>query len=87
MAYATSLNGVTIQRVSMTSYTGILPAAIRTLNLVGNLLTTFNTNCFINSTYTPSRNGTCPGDADLFFLGFERENALRNFIVTYPFFA
>jgi hypothetical protein len=44
-------------------------------------------NCFINSTYTPSRNGTCPGDADLFFLGFERENALRNFIVTYPFFA
>ena len=44
-------------------------------------------NCFINSTYQPSRNGTCPGDADLFFLGFERENALRNFIVTYPFFA
>jgi hypothetical protein len=44
-------------------------------------------NCFVNASYDPARNGTCPGDAGLFYLGFERENALRDFIVSYPFFA
>jgi hypothetical protein len=41
----------------------------------------------VNASYDPARNGTCPGDAGLFYLGFERENALRDFIVSYPFFA
>jgi hypothetical protein len=42
-------------------------------------------NCFVNASYDPSRNGTCPGDEALFYLGFERENALRDFVVQYPF--
>jgi hypothetical protein len=43
-------------------------------------------NCFVNASYDPARNGTCPGDSALFFLGFQRENALREFVVEYPFF-
>ena len=44
-------------------------------------------NCLVNSSYYPSRNGTCAGDIALFhWFGFERENALRNFSVRYPFF-
>jgi hypothetical protein len=43
-------------------------------------------NCFVNASYDPARNGTCPGDSTLFYLGFERENALREFVVEYPFF-
>jgi len=44
-------------------------------------------NCFVNATYDPSRNGTCPGAIDEFhYLGFDRENALRRGIVDYPFF-
>ena len=45
-------------------------------------------NCFKNTTYTPSRNGTCPGDVFSFhILGFERENLKRKFEVTYPFYS
>ena len=44
-------------------------------------------NCFLNSTYTPARNGSCPTDIFVFrYLGFERENILRNNIVKYPFY-
>jgi hypothetical protein len=43
-------------------------------------------NCFVNASYDPARNGTCPGDSLLFYLGFQRENALRSFIVEYPFY-
>ena len=44
-------------------------------------------NCFINASYNPARNGTCPGDIFSFrWLGFERENILRANIVEYPFF-
>ena len=43
-------------------------------------------NCFENSTYTPSRNGTCPVKAEEFkYLGFDRENLKRKNIVKYPF--
>ena len=43
-------------------------------------------NCFVNSTYSPSRNGTCPGKILLFEVaGFERENLKRGNIVKYPF--
>ena len=44
-------------------------------------------NCFVNASYDPSRNGTCTGDAALFYLGFQRENALRGFIINYPFYS
>lgn len=54
-----------------------------TMNLCSEVLA----NCFVNASYDPSRNGTCAGDAALFYLGFERENALRDFIVTYPFYS
>jgi len=44
-------------------------------------------NCFLNTSYTPSRNGSCPVDVFAFrYLGFERENILRNNVVVYPFF-
>ena len=43
-------------------------------------------NCFENSTYTPSRNGTCPAKIfDFHVLGFDRENLLRDNIVKYTF--
>ena len=31
-------------------------------------------NCFINSTYTPARNGTCPDQAGQYYTGFQWEN-------------
>lgn len=34
-------------------------------------------NCFQNSSFTPSRNGTCPPQVGLFNLGFARENIKR----------
>lgn len=44
-------------------------------------------NCFVNATYDPSRNGTCPVDIFAFrYLGFDRENILRGNVVRYPFF-
>lgn len=58
-------------------------AAPRTLALCSEVLA----NCFVNASYDPARNGTCPLDATLFYLGFQRENALRAFVVAYPFYA
>ena len=44
-------------------------------------------NCFENTTYMPSRNGSCPLEIFAFrYLGFERENILRANVVNYPFF-
>jgi len=44
-------------------------------------------NCFLNTSYTPARNGTCPTDIFAFhYLGFDRENILRDGVVKYPFF-
>ena len=43
-------------------------------------------NCFVNQSYDPSRNGTCPTKFFEFRdLGFERENLLRGFPVDYRF--
>ena len=39
-------------------------------------------NCFVNQSYDPRRNGTCPAKIFAFHeLGFERENLLRGFRV------
>ena len=44
-------------------------------------------NCFVNASFDPSRNGTCPASIDRFhYLGFERENAKRSFSIAYPFY-
>ena len=43
-------------------------------------------NCFVNASYDPTRNGTCPGDIEEFHLGFDRENAKRLMVVEYPFY-
>jgi hypothetical protein len=44
-------------------------------------------NCFVNASYDPSRNGTCPSKIhDFHYLGFDRENLKRKDIVKYPFF-
>lgn len=51
-------------------------------------------NCFVNATYDPSRNGTCPGDITEFHFGYERENHKKNPLkpneerehVEYPFY-
>ena len=36
-------------------------------------------NCFENSTFTPSRNGSCPTDVGQFYVGFQWENGQRDF--------
>ena len=55
--------------------------------LTMNLCEKVMANCFQNSTYTPSRNGTCPLKISEFhYLGFDRENLKRDFVVRYPFF-
>ena len=52
MSYVTSLTGLSLNRVSMTSYTAPLPATIRTLDLSSNNLTSFNAEVFSASTGT-----------------------------------
>ena len=43
-------------------------------------------NCFVNASYSPSRNGTCPWKVkDFKYLGFDRENIKRKSVVKYPF--
>ena len=43
-------------------------------------------NCFENTTYTPSRKGSCPLKVTQFhLLGFDRENIKRRNDVKYPF--
>ena len=42
-------------------------------------------NCFVNASYDPMRNGTCPGKVKEFYLGFERENIKRRSPIYYPF--
>ena len=42
-------------------------------------------NCFVNASYDPTRNGTCPGKVKEFYLGFERENIKRRSPIYYPF--
>lgn len=51
-------------------------------------------NCFLNQTYDPSYNGTCPKDIKEFHFGYERENHKKNPLkpnenredVPYPFY-
>eukprot|EP00051_Salpingoeca_urceolata_P007101 m.94238 g.94238 ORF g.94238 m.94238 type:complete len:358 (-) comp15115_c3_seq4:277-1350(-) len=42
-------------------------------------------NCFVNATYDPARNGTCPLSTLDFAGGFEWENIAKGFGVPYPF--
>ena len=58
----------------------------RSLPLTMGLCDKVIANCFVNASYDPRRNGTCPGKVALFhYLGFERENLLRGFELRYPF--
>ena len=54
--------------------------------LTMNLCWEVMSNCFVNASYDPSRNGTCPGKIDEFRFGFDRENIKRGRNVEYPFF-
>ena len=57
-------------------------AVPRTLRLCEEVMA----NCFVNASYDPARNGSCSGKIFEFHdLGFERENALRLFPVSYRF--
>ena len=57
-------------------------AVPRTLQLCEEVMA----NCFVNASYDPARNGSCSGKIFEFHdLGFERENALRLFPVSYRF--
>eukprot|EP01043_Picozoa_sp_COSAG02_P005723 COSAG02_NODE_157_length_32999_cov_31.863647_7_plen_585_part_00 len=49
------------------NYTAAIP-------LTMNLCDRVRANCFLNSSYDPRHNGTCPGKLAEFALGFEREN-------------
>lgn len=42
-------------------------------------------NCFVNASYDPSRNGTCPDVEAQFFVGFQWENGIRNNTLDFPF--
>eukprot|EP00756_Hemistasia_phaeocysticola_P064745 Hpha_TRINITY_DN8033_c0_g1::TRINITY_DN8033_c0_g1_i1::g.139989::m.139989 len=69
--------------VSVPHYTNATQTAIPlTMRLCEEVMA----NCFENTTYTPSRKGTCPLKiSDFHIIGFERENAKRGFSVDYPF--
>lgn len=43
-------------------------------------------NCFVNASYSPLRNGTCPLSVDLFHLGYEFQSVRCGGNVPYPFF-
>lgn len=70
--------------LSAAAYSAAADAAIpQTMQLCEEVMA----NCFVNATYNPERNGTCPLDIFAFhILGFDRENVLRGGIVSYPFF-
>jgi hypothetical protein len=77
-------NALNTAHLDATPYINAADASIPlTMTLCSEVLA----NCFVNASYDPSRNGTCAGDAGLFYLGFERENALRGFIINYPFYS
>ena len=42
-------------------------------------------NCFVNASFNPKRNGTCPMAIAQFRGGFLRENIQRADVVQYPF--
>lgn len=48
------------------------------------LCTKVRNNCFVNASYDPSRAGSCSGKLAEFYLGFQRENALRGFKISFP---
>ena len=57
-------------------------AVARTMPLCDRVLA----NCFVNASYDPSRNGTCPYEVWRFHeLGFERENLKRRNVLSDPF--
>ncbi len=70
--------------LSAAAYAGAADAAIpATMGLCEEVMA----NCFVNASYNPARNGTCPADIFAFhYLGFDRENILRGGVVHYPFF-
>jgi hypothetical protein len=43
-------------------------------------------NCFVNASYDPARNGTCPTAVEEFHFGFDYQNLWRDNWVKYPFF-
>ena len=71
-------SGLSMPRL-ISMYDGAIPSSLQLCRKV-------LANCFVNASYDPSRNGTCHAKAAAFrYLGFERENALRGFVVRYPF--
>ena len=60
------------------AYDGALPL---TMNLCDRVLA----NCFLNATYDPSRNGTCPVEEAQFYVGFAWEDEQRGGVVRFPF--
>merc|ERR1712113_973989 len=69
--------------LNMANFTDKYDAAIpKTLSLCERVMA----NCFVNASYDPSREGSCPAKIVEFkTLGFQRENLKRGFLVKYPF--
>ena len=42
-------------------------------------------NCFVNASYNPARNGTCPIQEGEFYVGYQWENGKRDNAVPFPF--
>ena len=65
----------TRRRAPFTTVSRPLPSYTKAIPTTMNLCYEVEANCFENTTYTPSRNGTCGFKiADFHYLGFDREN-------------
>lgn len=58
----------------------------KAIPLTMNLCEEVMANCFVNKSYDPRRNGTCPTKIAQFHLGFDWQNGLHGGQVKYPFF-
>lgn len=78
LEYAVATVGLNVSRLTQ--------ATAKAIPFTMDLCEKVMANCFKNTSFTPSRKGTCPGKIALFhYLGFDRENLKRHNVVKYPF--
>ena len=75
---AVTANDLPLPKQFITNYEQAIP-------LTMDLCDKVQQNCFQNTTYDPSKDGTCKWAIDEFHFGFDRENLKRHNMVTYPF--
>lgn len=60
--------------VSLKQLAGFIRAYDKAISFTMDLCYKVAANCFVNASYDPARNGTCPGRTGAFFIGFAWEN-------------